>query len=174
MLSFSLSYSQFRLPFLSYYCFEYFQFAWFSSLFILFKICINGHAFSHGLRCQATLGDSGGCLFDLSLSFQSHYTHSFGLFMILDLSIASGLFKIYFGILSQELNSKVNLANQMILIHYNAVDLIIAFWLVELRKGNISHRNKQLRACLQSFMTVRCLILIHMHRDFTAIRHISR
>jgi hypothetical protein len=174
MFSFFLSYSQFRLPFLSYYCFKYSQFAWFRSLLILFKICISGHAFSHGLQFQATPEDSGGLFFKLSLSFQLRCTLSFGLFTILDLSIASGPFSTSFGILSRELNSKVDLANWIILICFNIVVSTIALSLVELRKGNDSHRNEQLRALLQLFMTVDSLILICMHCNFTAIRHFSR
>jgi hypothetical protein len=168
-----LSYSQFGLPFLSYYCFEYSQFARFRLLFILFKICISGHAFSHGLQFQATPEDSGGLFFELSLSFRLRCTLSFGLFTILDISIASGPFLTSFGILSQELNLKVNLANWMILICFDIVVLTITLLLVKLRKGNNSHRNERLRALLRSFMTVGSLILIRMHRDFMAIRHFS-
>ena len=56
--------------------------------------------------------------------------------MILDLSIASGLFSIYFGTLFLALNLKVDLVNWMILIRFDVVDSIIAFWLVELHAGN--------------------------------------
>ncbi len=148
MFSFFLSYSQFGLPFLSDYCFEYSQFARFRSLFILFKICISGHAFSYGLRFQATPEDSGGLFFELSLSFRLRCTLSFGMFTSLDLSIASGPFLTSFEILSQELNLKVNLANRMILICFDVVISTITLLLVELRKGNNSHRNEQLRALI--------------------------
>ena len=56
--------------------------------------------------------------------------------MILDLSIASGLFSIYFGTLFLALNSKVDLVNRMILIRFDVVNSIIAFWLVGLHAGN--------------------------------------
>ena len=65
----------------------------------LIQISIGGRVFYHGLQFPVTLEDSGGLYLKLSLSFRSRCTHSFGVYMILDLSIASGLFSIYFGIL---------------------------------------------------------------------------
>jgi hypothetical protein len=74
--------------------------------------------------------------FSSSLHCSDNAIHSFGLYMILDLSIASGLFSIYFGTLFLALNSKVDQVNRMILIRFDVVDSIIAFWLVGLHAGN--------------------------------------
>jgi hypothetical protein len=74
--------------------------------------------------------------FQFSLSFQLRCTHSFRLFTILDLSIASGLFSMSFGILFHELNSKVDLMNWMILICFDTVASFFAFWLVKLLNKN--------------------------------------
>jgi hypothetical protein len=174
MFSYSLSYSQFGLPFLSYYCFKYYLSARSGSLLIWFKISINGHASSHGLQFPVTLDNSGGLFFKLSSSFQLRCTHSFGLYIILDLSIASGLFLIYFRILFLAYNLKVDLVNRMILIRFDAVDSIIAFWLVRLHERNTSCRSKRLRTCHQSFMTVRCLISIQTHHLCMDMNHTSR
>jgi hypothetical protein len=80
--------------------FEYYLSSRSGSLLIWFKISISGHVSSHGSQFPVILEDSGGLFFELSLSFRSRCTHSFGLYMILDLNIASSLFSIYFGILS--------------------------------------------------------------------------
>ena len=72
MFSYSLSYSQFGLQFLSYYCFEYYLSAHSGLLLIWFKISINGHVSSHGLQFPVTPDDSGGLFFKLSSLFWSH------------------------------------------------------------------------------------------------------
>ena len=143
--------------------FEYYLSSRSGSLLIWFKISISGHASSRGSQFPVILEDSGGLFFKLSLSFRSRCTHSFGLYMTLDLNIASGLFSIYFRILFLAQNSKVDLVNRMILIRFNAVDSIIAYWLVGLHEGNTSRRSERLKACLRSFMTVVCLISIQVH-----------
>ena len=62
----------------------------------------------------------------------------------------------------------------MILIRFNAVDSIIAYWLIGLHEGNTSRRSERPKACLRSFMTVVCLISIQVHRVYMDMSRTSR
>jgi hypothetical protein len=92
--SFFLSYSQFRLPLLSYYSFgQSFLYTRprhsFTSHFALLKSSTNGHASYHGLQFQVTPDIFGGRSFRSYLLYRLRYTVSFSMPMISDQNIAS-------------------------------------------------------------------------------------